>query len=117
MWYGFHGANPAFETFAKSQKVKNLRRDPRITVLVETGDSYDQLMGVELVGTAIAHDDADVLMDVAKSVVRRYFVEDADTPESDVEAIAVGLANKRVAIEIVPDKIVSWDHRKLGGAY
>jgi PPOX class probable F420-dependent enzyme len=117
MWYGFHGDNPAFETFAKSQKVKNLQRDPRITVLVETGESYDQLMGVEIVGRAIIHDDPEVLMGVAKNVVRRYFIEDDDTPESDVEAIAVGLANKRVAIEIVPEKVVSWDHKKLGGTY
>lgn len=117
MWYGFLGDNLAFETFAKSQKVKNLQRDPRITALVETGETYDQLMGVEIVGKAIIHDDRDTLMDVAKSVVRRYFAEDPNTPESDVEAIAEGLARKRVAVEIVPEKIVSWDHKKLGGTY
>jgi nitroimidazol reductase NimA-like FMN-containing flavoprotein (pyridoxamine 5'-phosphate oxidase superfamily) len=50
MWYGFINGNPAFETYAKSQKIKNLQRDPRITVLVEDGDEYNQLRGVEIVG-------------------------------------------------------------------
>ena len=114
MWYGFLGKNPAFETFTKSQKVLNLRRDPRITVLVEDGDDYDKLRGVEIVGRAIVHDDPEILMGVARTVVDRYFgVENPD----DLDAVAAGLANKRVAIEIVPEKIVSWDHNKLAGAY
>lgn len=115
MWYGFtENGNPAFETYAKSQKVINLRRDPRITVLVEDGEQYEELRGVELVGTAIVHDDPDVLMGVARTVVKRYF---AWNTEEELDLIAAGLANKRVAIEIVPEKVVSWDHNKLGGTY
>lgn len=115
MWYGFtENGNPAFETYAKSQKVINLQRDPRITVLVEDGEQYEELRGVELVGTAIVHDDPDVLIGVARTVVKRYF--DWNT-EEELDLIAAGLANKRVAIEIVPDKVVSWDHNKLGGTY
>jgi PPOX class probable F420-dependent enzyme len=114
MWYGFLGANPAFETFAKSQKVLNLRRDPRITVLVEDGDVYEELRGVEIVGKAIVHDDREPLMAVAANVVERYFP--IDNPD-DIPAIAEALATKRVCIEIVPEKVVSWDHRKLGGRY
>jgi len=114
MWYGFLGANPAFETFAKSQKVLNLRRDPRITVLVEDGDVYEELRGVEIVGRAIVHDDREPLMAVAANVVERYFP--IDNPD-DIPAIAEALATKRVCIEIVPEKVVSWDHRKLGGRY
>ena len=114
MWYGFLGPNPAFETFAKSQKVLNLRRDPRITVLVEDGDVYEELRGVEIVGKAIVHDDREPLMAVAANVVERYFpIENPD----DIPAIAEALATKRVCIEIVPEKVVSWDHRKLGGRY
>jgi PPOX class probable F420-dependent enzyme len=114
MWYGFLGPNAAFETFAKSQKVLNLRRDPRITVLVEDGDVYEELRGVELVGRAIVHDDREPLMAVARNVVERYFaIENPD----DIDGIAEALATKRVAIEIVPEKVVSWDHRKLGGRY
>ena len=114
MWYGFLGANAAFETFAKSQKVLNLRHDPRITVLVEDGDVYEELRGVEIVGHAIVHDDREPLMAVARNVVERYFA--IDNPD-DVGGIAEALATKRVAIEIVPEKVVSWDHRKLGGRY
>jgi PPOX class probable F420-dependent enzyme len=114
MWYGFLGSNPAFETFSKSQKVLNLRRDPRITVLVEDGDVYEELRGVEIVGKAIVHDDREPLMAVAANVVERYFpIENPD----DIPAIAEALATKRVCIEIVPEKVVSWDHRKLAGRY
>jgi PPOX class probable F420-dependent enzyme len=114
MWYGFLGDHPAFETFAKSQKVLNLRRDPRITVLVEDGDVYDELRGVEIVGRATVHDDPEPLRVVAENVVERYIP--VDNPD-DIPAIAAAMANKRVCIEIVPEKVVSWDHRKLAGRY
>ncbi len=114
MWYGFYEGKLAFETFTKSQKIKNLHRDPRITVLMETGDKYEELKGVEVVGTATVTDDPAVVMPVARSVVERYFP--VDNP-SDAEAVAVGLANKRSAVIIDVDKVVSWDHTKLGGTY
>lgn len=114
MWYGFIDGKPAFETFTKSQKVKNLLRDPRITVLVEDGDQYEELRGVELVGTAEVSDDPETVMTVARSVVERYFP--VDKPE-DLDAIAAGLAHKRSAIVINADKVVSWDHHKLAGGY
>ncbi len=114
MWYGFYEGKPAFETFAKSQKVLNLRRDNRITALVEDGDDYNELRGVELVGTARVVDDPDVIMTIARDVVRRYM---ANVAEEDVEAIAAGMARKRSAIIIDSDRVVSWDHNKLGGTY
>lgn len=114
MWYGFVGAHVAFVTFAKSQKVRNLRRDPRLTCLVEAGHSYDELRGVEIVGRAELSDDPDLLVAVGLQVARRYYgVED----EADARAIAEGLARKRVVVEVVPDRIVSWNHDKLGGTY
>jgi len=114
MWYGFLGENPAFETFAKSQKVLNVQRDPRVTVLIEDGDVYEELRGVEIVGKAVVHADKEPLMEVARNVVERYIpVNDP----ADIPAVAEAMANKRVAIEIVPEKVVSWDHRKLGGTY
>jgi PPOX class probable F420-dependent enzyme len=114
MWYGFYEGKPAFETFAKSQKVLNLTRDNRITVLVEDGDQYEKLRGVELVGTAQVVDDPAVVMDVARDVVRRYI--GVEKPE-DVDSIAAAMANKRSAVVIDADRIVSWDHSKLGGTY
>lgn len=114
MWYGFLDGNPVFETFAKSQKVMNLRRDPRITALVEDGESYETLRGVEIVGRATIHDDAGIVMSAARSVVERYY---GLGPGDDLDAVAAMLASKRVAIEIVPERVVSWDHSKLGGGY
>jgi PPOX class probable F420-dependent enzyme len=114
MWYGFIDGHPALETFAKSQKVANLRRDPRFTALVEAGGSYDELRGVQLVGRAVVHEDEAVVLDVCRDVARRYTgVTDPD----EVEAVAAVMARKRVAVELVPEKVVSWDHRKLAGAY
>jgi general stress protein 26 len=114
MWYGFYEGKPAFETFTKSQKVLNLRRDNRISVLIEDGKAYEQLRGLELVGTADVIDDPDVVMEVARTVVPRYF--EVSKPE-DVDSIAAGLAVKRSAIVINAEKTVSWDHNKLGGTY
>ena len=112
MWYGFLDGDPVFETYARSQKVLNLERDPSITALVEDGDDYDELRGVELVGRAEIIRDEERLLEAAKSVVARYYPMD---DPADVEAAARGLMRKRVAVRIVPDKVVSWDHRKLAG--
>jgi PPOX class probable F420-dependent enzyme len=114
MWYGFLDGAPAFETFTKSQKILNLRRDPRITCLLEDGASYDQLRGVEMVGTADVIDDTEQLMRVARDVIVRYHgIEDPD----QVDGAAQLLAHKRSCVKINVERVVSWDHRKLGGTY
>jgi len=114
MWYGFApDGRVAFETFTKSQKVRNLRRDPRITALVESGETYDELKGVQLVGTAELTEDPDVLMPVARSVVERYMGVGGE----EAEAAAAMLARKRTAVVLDVDRVVSWDHTKLGGTY
>jgi PPOX class probable F420-dependent enzyme len=109
MWYGFLEGAPVFETYAKSQKVLNLRRNPSITALVEAGDDYDELIGVELVGTAEVIEDRDRLLAAARSVVSRYYPIDDPTA---LDAAAEALANKRVAVKINVERTVSWDHRK-----
>lgn len=114
MWYGFLDGDPVFETFAKSQKVQNVRRDPRITVLVEDGDDYDELRGVEIVGTAEIIEDPAEVVAVARDVLVRY--NDIEN-EDDIEAAAQMMANKRVGIRIRTERVVSWDHNKLGGGY
>src|SRR5260221_9407991 len=68
MWYGFYEGKLAFETFTKSQKIRNLERDPRITILIESGDQYEELRGVEIVGAATVTHDPTVVMPVARSV-------------------------------------------------
>ena len=115
MWYGFSSdGRVGFETFAKSQKIQNLRRDPRITALVESGDQYENLRGVELVATAEVTEDPDVLMPIARSVVDRYIEV---TNPADAEPIAEAMAHKRAAVVLKVDRVVSWDHTKLGGTY
>jgi general stress protein 26 len=101
-----------FETKIKSQKVQNLRRDPRLTILVEAGDSYDQLRGVELVGKARIHEDEESLWKVGVSVWERY-VGPYDEAAKDGLAF---MLNNRLAVGIEVDRIVTWDHRKMAGA-
>ncbi len=115
MWYGFTpDGRPAFETFRKSQKVQNLNRDNRITALVEAGDVYEDLQGVELVGTAEVTEDPEVVMPIALDVVRRYITL---TDPADAQGVAEAMAHNRAAIVINIDRVVSWDHTKLGGTY
>ena len=110
MWYGLVDGAPVFETKAKSQKVQNLRRDPRITCLVEDGEYYEELRGVELVGEAEIIDDADYLKRVGISVFERYYGAYTD----DMEPMLQAMLNKRVAVKVNVHKVVSWDHSKLG---
>ncbi|HEX7522431.1 MAG TPA: PPOX class F420-dependent oxidoreductase [Acidimicrobiia bacterium] len=114
MWYTLRGGRPAFWTYAKSQKVVNLRRDPRLTVMVETGDSYERLKGVQIVGTAEIVDDLDDVLAFGEQIYERYW-----GPITD-DAIREGvrtMGSKRVVIVVEPVKTVSWDHAKLGGAH
>jgi PPOX class probable F420-dependent enzyme len=113
MWYGFLDGMPAFWTYARSQKVQNLRRDPRITCLVEDGVVYEELRGVELSGKATIVEAPDAVRRVGESISERYVgaIDDA------VREAVVQMGKKRVAVRIDVEQIVSWDHRKLGGAY
>ena len=111
MWYGFLGGDIAFETKAKSQKVLNLRRDPRLTVMVEDGETYETLRGVQIAGTAEIIEDADELWKIGVSVFERYQGEFTEEMTPFVEV----MLRKRVGIRLRPEKVVSWDHAKLGG--
>lgn len=115
MWYGFVDGKPAFWTFGKAQKVVNLRRDPKITALVEAGTAYQELRGVELVGTARLIEDFDTVLAIGLSVAERHNGPDAvsDKARPFIEA----QARKRVGVIIDVERTVSWDHTKLGGAY
>src|SRR5581483_3297200 len=110
MWYAVVDGEIWFETKAKSQKAVNLRRDPRITFLLEDGDTYDTLRGVSFEGTAEIVDDADAIFRVGVSVWERYtgpYTDDAK-PAVDI------MMNNRVAVRLVVKRTRSWDHRKLG---
>jgi len=110
MWYGFLDGCITVETKAKSQKVQNLRRDPRLTLLFEDGDYYEELRGVELVGRAEIVDDPDQLWKLGISVFERYYGAYSD----DLKPFLEAMLNKRVAVKMHAERTVSWDHRKLG---
>jgi PPOX class probable F420-dependent enzyme len=114
MWYGsFDDGALGFWTYGRSQKILNLQRDARMTCLVETGEEYAQLKGVEIVGQGIVVEDRDEVMQIGKSVFERY-----TGPWSDAAAPAVEqMGAKRHAVKIVVEKMVTWDHTKLGGVY
>jgi PPOX class probable F420-dependent enzyme len=114
MWYVILDGAPCFWTFGKSQKVVNLRRDPRITVMVEAGDDYSELRGVELVGHAEMTDDEDEVLRFGVAEWEKY--QGIKVSESVLPAVK-RMAAKRVVVRIIAEKVVSWDHRKLGGAY
>jgi len=110
MWYGLLDGEIWFETKAKSQKAVNLRSDPRVTCLVEAGDTYDALRGVSIEGHAEITDDYNALFRVGVSVWERYTGPYTEELRPAIDAIL----HKRVAIRVVPTRIRSWDHRKLG---
>ena len=109
MWYGFIDGDIGFETKGKSQKVQNLRRDNRLTVMVEDGDTYDQLRGVELAGWGEVIEDPDQLLKLGVDVWERYYGPFTEENRPFVDA----MLHKRVLIRLHAEKVVSWDHRKL----
>ena len=117
MWFGLEDDGAVvMTTFTKSQKIKNLERDPHVSLLVEAGETYDQLQGVVLYGTAELLPDPEAVADVLVRVTKRSgAVGDAD--DDTIRQGVMGTARKRTGIRIRPERIVSWDHRKLGGRY
>jgi hypothetical protein len=115
MWYAMVGANAVFWTFGKSQKVVNLRRDPRMSGLIESGESYDQLRGVELRGHGVIVEVYDSVLEIGKSVGVKYNGPSA-LGESALPFLEAQ-ATKRVGVVFEIEHIVSWDHNKLAGSY
>jgi PPOX class probable F420-dependent enzyme len=116
LWYVPRDGEIWIWTYAKSQKVKNLERDPRATLLIETGIEYQELRGVQIEAEAELIRDIDRIVDYAKELTIRYS-EGIESVEGDAAAGLRAQAPKRVAVHFHPKRIVTWDHRKLGGAY
>lgn len=114
LWFAIVDGTIAFETYTKSQKIVNLRRDPRMAVLVEEGTEYNELRGVSMNGRAELVDDPTEVERYAAAVMKRNH---PDISEEQAGNAAKMLASKRTAVVFHPEKIVSWDHRKLGGGY
>lgn len=110
MWYAVIDGTIWFETKAASQKAVNLRRDPRVTILIEDGLTYDKLRGVSIDGTAEIIDDPDELWAVGLSVWERYTGEYTEEARPLVEL----MLHKRIAVRVTATRTRTWDHRKLG---
>ena len=113
MWYGFLEGCVAIESKAKAQKVMNLRRNPNLTMLVEDGETYETLRGVTLIGKAEIVEDPDRVFELGVSVFSRYFAPYTEEMKPAVDM----MLNKRVVVKLDVDRVISWDHRKLGGGY
>ncbi|MDQ3725119.1 MAG: pyridoxamine 5'-phosphate oxidase family protein [Actinomycetota bacterium] len=103
-------------TYAKSQKVRNLERDPRATVLVEAGREYGELRGAMIESEAVLHRDFETVLGFAEELTVRY-AEGISSVEGDARAALEAQAPKRVAISFPVLRMATWDHRKLGGTY
>ena len=114
LWYVLRDGTIHAWTYAASQKVRNLERDPRCTLQVEAGEEYAQLRGVMLKARAHIHRDVEDVWGVGAELAVRYGGASI-TP--DVEAAMRKQAAKRVGLEFAVSETASWDHRKLGGTY
>ena len=119
LWFAIIGESNedkaiAFETYTKSQKILNLNRDPRITVLLEDGKIYDELRGVMIKTTAQLLLKDEEVEPIAMEVIGR---NNPELEDSTLKVVAANLASKRTAVLIKPEKIISWDHTKLDGTY
>jgi nitroimidazol reductase NimA-like FMN-containing flavoprotein (pyridoxamine 5'-phosphate oxidase superfamily) len=121
MWFIVRQGDVIFRSFSKSQKIVNLRRDPRLTVLVEEGSAYEELKGVMIKGRARLVDDPAFILEVYVELARRYplvpGVFPGDTPDDAVRMAFERFAAKNTAVIVEPAEVVSWDHTKLGGGY
>ncbi len=119
MWYTLRDGNVVFRSFTKSQKIVNLRRDPRLTVLAEDGVAYEELRGVMIKGKAELVDDPAYVLEIYGDLTGRYpMVPGGQRLTGEALEAAFGrFATKNTAVIVHPERTVTWDHTKLGGAY
>ncbi|MEZ5245429.1 MAG: PPOX class F420-dependent oxidoreductase [Acidimicrobiales bacterium] len=110
MWYAWLDGTVWFETKSKAQKVVNLRRNDRLSVMIEDGLTYDQLRGVALEGRGIVIEDPDEIWRMGVNVFERYNGPYSEEMKPFVEI----MLQKRVAVKLEVERVRSWDHRKLG---
>ncbi|HWF55216.1 MAG TPA: pyridoxamine 5'-phosphate oxidase family protein [Solirubrobacteraceae bacterium] len=114
LWYLMRGEDVWAWTFAKSQKVRNLERDPRATLQAEDGEEYHELRGVMIEADVEIHRDLEVIGAFGAQLLQRY---SGAEPSPEMLAAVRTQATKRVALQFVPRRTASFDHRKLGGVY
>ena len=113
MWYFYDGENFIFHTYTKSQKIINLKRDSRITLLTEAGSQYSDLQGIIVYGNAEIINGKDSLEEVIRymEMVGEKYVKDEDGAQY-IEGMKLQ-APKRSVVIVKPSKFISWDHTKI----
>jgi len=109
MFYVLLGGRIAFWTYRASQKARNLARDPRLTCLVETGEEYFELRGVQVAGRAQIVEDQAGILEIGRAVAGGL----AGVPAGALDGYVEQAARKRVGVIVEPTRTISWDHRKL----
>jgi PPOX class probable F420-dependent enzyme len=99
-------------SYGKAQKVLNIRRNPKVALIAEAGDNYAELRGVMIRGECEIIEGAEAVREVFAAMAEARGAPPGERPRGSADS-----APKRVVLKIVPEKITSWDHRKLGGAY
>jgi PPOX class probable F420-dependent enzyme len=112
VWYLVHDGKFLFETYGKSQKVVNMRRDPRVALLCEAGTEYAELRGVSIQGRAEIVEENPERTRLMSLLLDHHF---PGRPPEQLAEMAERMAEKRIVVVVHPDKVISWDHRKLGG--
>lgn len=114
LWYVVRDGECWAWTYAKSQKVRNLERDPRCTLQVEAGESYAELRGVMVKARCELHRDVALVAELGAQLAARY---GDGTASEQARAALEAQAAKRIALRFEPVHTASWDHRKLAGKY
>jgi PPOX class probable F420-dependent enzyme len=114
LWYVYDGKELRGWTYAKSQKAKNLERDPHATLQIEDGVDYAELRGVMFECDVEVEREPEKVADYGIELFARY-APGADPDQ--LREMIMGQAQKRIGMRFVPTRTVSWDHRKLGGVY
>jgi PPOX class probable F420-dependent enzyme len=111
LWYVVDGDELRGWTYAKSQKARNIERDPHATLQIEDGVDYAELRGAMFEADVEVERDPDKVAEYGTALFARY------APGADVHEMIEKQAQKRIGLRFVPTRTVTWDHRKLGGTY
>ncbi len=114
LFYTVRGREIWAWTYGKSQKVRNLERDPRATLQIETGEQYHELRGVMIEAETVVHSETELVTEFGLELAERYA---GVALGSDAVDVVRSQASKRVALQFVPSRTATWDHRKLAGVY
>lgn len=120
MWYVVRDGKIVFRSFTKSQKIVNLQRNPRLSVLLETGEAYAELRGAMIRGTATLVEDRSFVLEIYGALAAKYEMIGGQRIELEGDALEAAFgrfADKNTAVIVEPSKIATWDHTKLDGSY